>query len=66
MDELQPDRELSFWTVLSKKLQPLERPSGGLRIGQQGVYLIDRSENIATFRLVPWQQVLSGDRKPLN
>jgi hypothetical protein len=60
MDGSSPECVLSLLTTLSKSLQTRDSPAGQLKIGKQGVYLIDSSEAATSFRLVPWQQLLSG------
>ncbi len=63
MDGSSPECALLLLTALSKKLQTRDSSAGQLRISKQGVYLIDRSEKVTSFKLVPWQQVLSGKSK---
>ncbi len=60
MDGSSPNCALLLLTALSKKLQTRDSSAGQLKVGKQGVYLVERSGTATSFKLVPWQQVLSG------
>jgi hypothetical protein len=60
MDTPSPDFPSSFWTAVSQTLQPRNGSSGQLSIGRNGVYLINREENVTIFEVVAWEQFLSA------
>ena len=57
IDESQLDLSSPLWTALGEKLRAPDASVGQLKLGKRGVYLVDRSSDVTSFQLVPWEQL---------
>lgn len=58
MNEPGPDLSLSPLLSVLRTLPVCDDSPAQLKIGKQGVYLVRRAENVASFQVVPWEQLL--------